>query len=62
MMKPSKAKLIEYIGKHGHAVDIAHTDPNTIRAEETGTKQGGVYAEWVFIPANLKAVRDWLGY
>lgn len=62
MKTMTKAELIEYVQEHGHAVDLAHADQATICAEECVTKHGVPYTEWVLIPANLKAVRDWLGY
>jgi len=57
-----KANLIEYIEEHGHRVDLAQSNGAMIAAEETGTKYGVEYREWVMLPVNVQAVRDWLGY
>jgi hypothetical protein len=61
-MTTLRKTLIEAIKDHGHAVDHTHDAQNTIRVQETGTKHGVVYREWVTLPVNVQAVSDWLGY
>ena len=58
----TREQLMNYITDHGHAVDHAHTDQNTIRVLDRATLQGKLIETWINIPATFRDVRIWLGY
>lgn len=52
-------QLLAYL--RSHHIDAVLQD-GAIVALEHFTKDGKTFSQWVTLPANLSAVRDWLGY
>lgn len=52
-------RLVAIIKDHGIE---CYTEGSTIFAEDTYTKDGETFSEYVHVPSNLQAVREFLNY